>query len=324
MNKVMLVLIALIAAAPAALAQDGNTLTVCGVPLKADGVLAWTSFRTQPLPSTPDELYESLQKVLDARSADWTKEVKTHFSDAFKELSSGSMTPATFVVSKDAATFRTFAFQNNPRAFELPSDKNAAKCVSNADRTSRIEAANFILLVQRAIVEFNKDAFKSAALQIKSLEETYDSYLFEGFPMFPWEALVNSWVLTDKHIANGPPRNALVFLHPAAGFVGSVDSNTSSDIGGVLSIEPIGWIRYSANYKSWYGASLLAVFPSDREAGYGVTLNYEKFKLGVTWHDDDDPKHEGLAVFLGFDLYRLLGKENRNYDDYKDKLKNLF
>ena len=39
------------------------------------------------------------------------------------------------------------------------------------------------------------------------MEKVYDKYLFEGFPMFPWEAAVNSWFLTDKSIANGPPRN---------------------------------------------------------------------------------------------------------------------
>jgi hypothetical protein len=115
----------------------------------------------------------------------------------------------------------------------------------------------------------------------------------------------------------------LVLAHPSAGFVTSIGSDTSSDAGGVLAIEPVGWIRYSKTYRHWYGTSLLAVFPTDRDLGYGVAFNYDNFKLGVTWHDDDDREHDGLALFFGFDLYQLVSDKKKSYEGYIDTLKAL-
>lgn len=64
--------------------------------------------------------------------------------------------------------------------------------------------ARFILLVERSEAENLADARKLVGQSIIELERSYDKYLFEGFPMFPWEAAINSWFLTDKSIANGP------------------------------------------------------------------------------------------------------------------------
>jgi len=112
-------------------------------------------------------------------------------------------------------------------------------------------------------------------------------------------------------------------MHPAAGVVGSVASGSKSDIGGTLSIEPLGWIHYSNDYQHWYGASLLAAFPSDRSAGYGIALNYNNYKLGVIWVSDSSGGHNGATIFIGMDLLQFVSKERRTYGGYMDRVKAL-
>ena len=157
---------------------------------------------------------------------------------------------------------------------------------------------------------------------MKTLEITYDKYLYEGFPMYPWEALVAGWLLTDQSIANGPPKNQIVLMHPAAGVIGAAGNGSDTDIDAVLSVELFGWIRYTDDYSTWYGASVLTVFPFDRNAGIGFALNYNNFKLGLTWHDYDDD-YENPTFFLGMDFYQLLREKTRQYTSYKEKVTNI-
>lgn len=320
----VLVSLVLLTFATAAFSQ-GNERLVCGTPLKANDSLSWGVFGKSPLPKDLPSVYESLRVVLNEHAPNWTSDVRSSFSGTFEELAAGTFKPADFdlatVVNAASPRPRQVAFASTAREFDLPAQATAEACKEEKARQSRVEAGNFVLLVKRSLKEFTDGAYRAIVERIGTLEGQYDRYLFEGFPMFPWEAWVNSRFLTDKSIANGPPRNMLALIHPSAGMVTSIDSDTSSDAGGVLAVEAVGWIRYSTNYRHWYGASLLAVFPTDRDIGYGVAFNYDNFKLGVTWHDDQDGEHDGLALFFGFDLYQLISDKKKGYEDYIDRLK---
>lgn len=113
-------------------------------------------------------------------------------------------------------------------------------------------------------------------------------------------------------------------LHPSAGINGHVASGTDGDVSATLLIEPIGFVRYDESYDRWFGVSIMASFPTDREPGIGLSLNYNHFKLGVTWHDDPDGRYGGAAVFLGVELYQFANKQFREYNVYKERVTDIF
>jgi hypothetical protein len=270
--------------------------------------------------NAPRATYAALEEVLNEHAGTWPAAIRTKVAGAYSDLLAGHFAPSDYRVDDLITTFRQVAFPNTAFELDLPKSADDPLCSTAIQKTARKEAAEFVITYNTAFGQLTSEEFKRAAMQISSLEKIYDKYLFEGFPMFPWEAAVNSWFLTDKSISNGPPRDAIVLLHPSAGVVSSVDSDSKSDLGGVLAIEPLGWIHYSADYETWYGVSLLAVFPGDREIGYGVALNYRNFKLGVSYHDDDTGQYDGAAIFFGMDLYQFLGEKQRSYKGYFKQL----
>lgn len=298
-----------------------NAVIVCGVPLDDPGLLSWDNYlesATEPRRSID---HVALSQIVQPLSSRWPQTVRISVLSALDSLRQGELRPAAIKISRTADLPPTqIGFANTPHAVELPFTAESALCRDPGEAAARIDAGYVILLVERAHAAVLGDRVLLAVDQIAALEEEYDRYLFEGFPMFPWEAWANGVLLTKDTVAQGPPRNAIVLLHPAAGFIGNVESGARSDVGGVLSIEPVGWIRYSRDYDKWYGLSLLAVFPADRNAGYGVAFNYRNYKLGVTWHDDESGEHDGAAIFLGVDLLQFLDSKHREYEGYKEKL----
>jgi len=308
---------------------DEHSKIVCGEEIADQGEFGWSKFsegRGEPYLELGDKtgLYEELRELLIEQSDDWQSDVRVLVVKAATGLIEGDRVLSEFTISKDLTVLpaQQFVFLRTPQVLELPPNEASADCKPESRKQALIETAQFSMLVQRSGVEINSEKFKQIAEVTQALEGVYDKYLFEGFPMYPWETFANSWLLTDKSIANGPPRNQLVLMHPAAGVVGAIGSGSDTDIGAVLSVEPIGWIHYSKDYESWYGVSLLTVFPSDRDAGIGVGLNYNFFKLGVTWHDYDDD-YDNPTLFLGLDLYGFVDKKYRKYSTYKEKVEGL-
>jgi hypothetical protein len=315
---------------PVALLAASNSAVVCGVALSDVDEFGWGSFkaaRGKPFIAKGDRdgLLRELQSMLREESTEWPEEVRLPAVKSMAKLIEGAISFPVFALHKTGGfPAEQFAFNGSPDKIAVPIPADDPLCLTQSGKQSRIAVAKFVNLVQRSGVEIDSPSFKHVAQRIKSLEEVYDKYLYEGFPMFPWEALANSWLLTDKAIADGPPHNQLVLLHPAAGLVGAVGSSSRTDVGATLSIEPVGWVHYSANYDSWYGASLLAVFPGDRNAGLGLALNYNSFKLGVTWHDyAAGDGYEDPTLFVGMELYQLLSKQQRRYQGYMERVKDL-
>jgi len=166
---------------------------------------------------------------------------------------------------------------------------------------------------------------KATAERIKRIEAEFDQMLFHGFPMFPWETLANSLLLTDRKIANGPPNNQLILFHLGTGVETHVASFSQARLGAVLSVEPLGWIYYpkGKEHRTWWGAALLTTFRGDAGMGAGAALHYQNFSLGLTWHDTDGDNRlfdTQPFVFLGVDLYQFVGKKIRTYDEYRNRV----
>jgi hypothetical protein len=304
---------------------------VCGIELNKVSVVSWDEFKTgrglQPLETGNKQVhYAALERELLRLSVDWPETFSTEVISRWGELEKGQLKPTDWELSqkervRDSLIYQWYVFSGQTPTIWLPMDAGEDECRDSAEmREARAEFAVFVKLVKRTHAELLKKPRELLNDGLTLIEQEYDKYLFEGYPMYPWEAAVNSWLLTDKRIANGPPRWQLAVLHPSAGVVGHVASNTGGDIGAALLIEPIGVVRYTRDYNHWYGLSVMASFPFDREPGIGFGLTYDQFKLGVTWHDDPDGRYDGAAVVLGIDLYQLVGRQTRKYDQYKARV----
>ena len=305
---------------------------VCGVQLSQVEVFVWEDFSEGPgavALASQDlaALRGSLRAVLVARAGTWPqtdREEKEKLLANVDDLSIGELDLADFGITKTMdLPARQVAFYQTPKEIEFPAAADAPAC-ADADAAQALrEMANYVLLVRDAHNYVISPAFALVPRATDVLEQQYDKYLFEGYPMYPWEAAVNSWFLTNDSIADGPPRWQLAVLHLSAGVVGHVAEDTDGDIGAALLLEPIGFVRYYDNYDHWYGASLLASFPFDREPGLGFALTWDQFKLGVTWHDDSSGQYDGAAVVLGVELYRFVDRNKRKYTQYQGKLREL-
>lgn len=301
-------------------AQD-NSIVVCGIPLNDPGALSFKDYLARAAAPRQRIDHDALAEMVQRPSVDWPEDVRSAVLPALAEFRGGNLPAMATRISRTAdLPPKQIAFATTPHALELPFDPESPLCQDSAEASARTEAGYAVLLMERAQAAVLEEGMRLTTWQIASLEAEYDKYLFEGFPMFPWEAWANSVFLTKETVTQGPPRNAIVLLHPAAGVVGNIESGARSDAGGALSVEALGWIRYSRDYDKWYGVSLLAVFPTDRNAGYGVAFNYNAYKLGVTWHDDEASGHDGAAIFLGMDLLAFLDSKHREYDGYRKKL----
>lgn len=299
----------------------GDEIAVCGTAVTPFSGVAIQGFESGTKAQVAPN-FVALESLLQKDGGSWPSDMRGNIAWALSGLEHGNLPSKAFDITKSGGLTPTQdAFSGTGHEVILPIDKSG-ECSQNPNGVR--DAAVFILLVQKVLADAAQHRIALTATQLDVLEKEYDKYLFEGFPMFPWEAAVNSWFLTPETIAQGPPRNMLVLLHPAAGVVGSVSSGSRSDIGGSLSIEPVGWIHYSSDYQKWYGASLLTVFATDRNVGYGVALNYRNYKLGVVWVSDRGSSHNGATLFLGIDLLQFVNKEQRTYGGYLDKAKQVF
>jgi hypothetical protein len=330
MASFRILLAAVLLCLPVAVLSATPSVRVCGIELDKVSVFNWDDFKSgRGLQSLKDEsrtdLYAALERELLGASVDWPEPFLSDVISRFEDLEQGLLAPVDWTLSEDERGAASMLFQmyvfNGEKRIWLPVESDEDECKDSAEmRQARAEFAVFVNLVERSNAELLKGPRKVFSKGIAVIEQEYDSYLFEGYPMFPWEAAVNSWLLTDNRIANGPPRWQLAVLHPSAGVVGQTASNTDGDIGVALLVEPIGIIRYTRDYKHWYGLSVAASFPFDREPGLGFAMTYDQFKLGVTWHNDPDGSYDGAAVVLGIELYQFVGRQHKKYDGYKKRV----
>lgn len=315
---------------PTAVLSAEPSVMVCGIELDKVTAFSWDDFKSgrglQPLEDrNKQELYAVLERELLRVSINWPESFLRKVISRFEDLEQDQFAPADWTLSEDervsgSLIFQRYVFHGDKRIW-LPVESNENECdEGNEMRQARAEFAVFVNLVERSNAELKQPSLVVFNKGLAVIEQEYDRYLFEGYPMFPWEAAVNSWLLTDNRIANGPPRWQLAVLHPSAGVIGHVASNTDGDIGASLLIEPIGVVRYTRDYKHWYGLSVMASFPFDREPGIGVAMTYDQFKLGVTWHDDPDGRYDGAAVVLGIELFQFAGRQHKKYDGYKKRV----
>jgi len=311
-------------------AVDDTSRQVCGVQLSQVEVFDWESFSSGPGAKALESrdvpaLQSSLRAVLVARASTWPKtdrKEKETLLENIDYLSINELKLSDFSITTTMdLPARQIAFYQTAKEVEFPAAADAPACANTDAAQALREMAKYVILVRAANKKVISPAFQFVPRATEVLEQQYDKYLFEGYPMYPWEAAVNSLFLTNDSIADGPPRWQLAVLHLSAGVVGHVAEDTDGDIGAALLLEPIGFVRYYDNYDHWIGASVLTSFPFDREPGLGFAVTWDQFKLGVTWHDDPSGQYDGAAIVLGVELFQFVGRNKRKYTQYKDQVR---
>ena len=302
-------------------------LTVCGIDVSTIEGYGWNDFEdtdglSQALATfQPDKVAKAISSKAIRLSPQWPFAMAQAVVKTSSDVTDGKFMPADFKVAKrvDGLQTKQFAFLGTASEIELPPNASAAVCTPDPISVAKVGA--FVSLSDQAYATTLTPAYKQSSKQFALLEKQYEKYLFEGFPMWPWEAWANGELLTDDSIANGPPRNQLALFHPSAGVLASIESDADNDMGFDLMVEVLGWIRYSQDYDTWWGVSAAAVLPFDRDPGYGMAFTYKQFKLGVTWHDDDE--YDGVAVVLNVDLLQFVSKKYKDYSGYLQKINDL-
>ena len=201
-------------------------------------------------------------------------------------------------------------------------------CGPNNEKGVQLDELRYIADDFEQLGRMYISTFQSTAVMvIRKKNEEYDRMLFHGFPMFPWEALANSGLLTNSDISKGPPINQIVLFHPSAGAEVQVGLRESK-LAASLALEPIGWVHYpkAQEHRSWWGVSTLTTFRNDMGIGIGAAVRYENFMAGILWHDSDNDRrlfNSKPFIFLGLDLYQFAGEQLRRYDGLRDRVTDI-
>ncbi len=143
----------------------------------------------------------------------------------------------------------------------------------------------------------------------------WDNYLANGYSQYPWEALLNGWVM-NFHAFN-PPDKQVILAHPSLAVEASTLSFDEMTAKEVLNVELLGFLWYfGQNNEHYTGLSLSAVLRDDLRPGFGPVLHWRRnISLGLAWHDVDgnDKFDEDPYVFMSVDAFRFMQSEGPKF-----------
>ncbi|MDZ7685729.1 MAG: hypothetical protein U5O39_12555 [Gammaproteobacteria bacterium] len=151
------------------------------------------------------------------------------------------------------------------------------------------------------------EAMQLASIRAKATFKSYESWVNDGLPMWPWELFVNGFRMDD--FAKPAPRQQWVFFRPniAPALITGSEKTAELDYGLTLEIGNV-WYR-GTGYKRMVGV----VWPWQRSpmsagVGYGGLFRWNEYTVGVARH----PRNDDTLVYVSVDLYKLIaGKDGR-------------
>lgn len=177
-------------------------------------------------------------------------------------------------------------------------------------------------LLQVLLSEQLEPLMKIYARRLDERSTSWEAYLKNGLPMWPWELVVNSWGEDYHDLAAGPPRWQWVVMRPSAGFEIYWPNRKDATLEASVAVEPIGFVRYTdvKTYRQWWGLSALVTLGSDDNGvGLGGLLRYNNYALGVVRRRDVDDSY----VFLSFDLYEKVRETRVRAEEARARLEAL-
>ncbi|MBD3616693.1 MAG: hypothetical protein HUJ22_08970 [Gracilimonas sp.] len=168
--------------------------------------------------------------------------------------------------------------------------------------------------IQRIADRMTNDDRIEAERTLNELNEQWDNFHFKGKSQYPWEFLVNSWLLREKGALTEPPKSQLVLLHPNISFeldTGDLDALKSYQ---VFNVEVLGVAWGFNNYTSSLGISGAVSFSNQFGNGYGGMLSWNNFQLGALYHNSI--KRVNLLVTM--DLLKLIQNGEKQWESLRE------
>jgi hypothetical protein len=177
------------------------------------------------------------------------------------------------------------------------------------------------LSINRILTQYGEKARAATALALQTYVAQWDSYNANGYLQYPWELYLNGkWAYDRDSLA--PPRRQWVIAHPNVAIEQAGPNLKSSRLDQIVTLEPIGYLWYTEDRKSYLGLAALLTFSSDRDVGRGLLLHFGKTaKLGYVWRDKDAQNHSQNGVVFTMDLYQLLADPPQSQFDSRGRTK---
>lgn len=152
-----------------------------------------------------------------------------------------------------------------------------------------------------------RDAREMTAKIIKSVYNSYENRLYNGFSMWPWETYINGLRIDfEDTTPTMASKNQIVFMRPSLSPVVKFDGNQNSELDLGLIVEPVGIVRYlNDNYSSWFGVSPMIAITNSNGVGYGLLARYDTWQIAAGYHEKDDADDDVL-LYVSMDLYDLI------------------
>ena len=217
----------------------------------------------------------------------------------------------------------------------IPQCEAVANGQCNSAFNTAAELLRTIHLANAAVDKYTEN-YRAESYAERSLRRAkWDSYYDDLTFQYPWELMVNNFVLEyydsradedgNKKGFRDLPRSKLVLLHPEANLVYADNAQDEYEI--TLTLEAIGYETFDFNakgkVKNTMGISLLAAYmdQSDRpKSGWtgGLLFKYNGYSLGVT----DNHGDTGIVfnINLSQRIFDVKDRSRRYYDEFQDKI----
>ena len=176
--------------------------------------------------------------------------------------------------------------------------------------------------VKKVLVRYGQPGRERAVKALAGYVTLWDNYNSKGYSQYPWELYLNGrWTVDAGSFA--PPASQWVLAHPAIAV--EVAWPRSQDLRrlDIITFEPIGYLRYRRDRRSYGGLSLLATLSAAADPGYGVLGHIGRIgKVGYVYHPREEEGARHGAVF-SVDLYKLIGGVPQKLQDAKARVEAL-
>ncbi len=225
------------------------------------------------------------------------------------------ITLTRFQITKDADEDIVFLFPRQADQITIDKTMNPAVRKEYCWRT---------IAINKILTKYGEPGRDTVALTLRTYVSQWDAYNANGYLQYPWELYLNGkWTFDEDQLA--PPRYQLVIAHPGIGIEQAGQSFEKSRLDEVVTVEPLGFLWYTENRKSYYGVSTLLSLSSKHDTGRGLLLHFGTFaKLGFVWRDRDEQGRTQNGVVFSMDLYQMLSKPPQVQLDMENRVRNLY
>lgn len=224
------------------------------------------------------------------------------------------ITTTRFQIKKDDEEDRIFLFPRQPDQITIDQTMKPEVRKEYCWRT---------IAINKMLTRYGEAGRDTVAQTLRSYVSQWDAYNANGYLQYPWELYLNGLTFDRNELA--PPRHQWVIAHPGVGIEQAGQSFEKSRLNEVVTVEPLGFLWYTENRKSYYGVSTLLTLSSKQDTGRGLLLHFGKLaKLGFVWRDRDEQGRTQNGLVFSMDLYQMLSKPTQVQLDIENRVKNLY